>query len=237
QVTTINATTYDLQGSTFVNTYVASGVDKMIGLQILTASGTNKDGSAFAPFIAGPALVAGKFASTGNGHVGSSWRFSSAGTTFGWCKIVNVNSATVAVIDVRGNFDALTASSFWREGAWSGVQGYPVCCAIKDQRLIWANCTNEPQKMWASRANDYENHVPQFTSGTTVDSDAWVYKLGTQQVNAIQWMSDAARGLLVGTTGEEHIGSGASGQGPITPTSVWFRVQTSYGSLSTVLPV
>ena len=234
QVTVINANTVDLQGSVFTNAYVSGG--NMNVLPTLTASGTNKDGTAFAPFVTGPSLVLGQFASSGSGHVGSSWRFSSAGTTFGWCKIVNVNSTTVAVIDIRGNFDATTASSFWREGAWSGVRGYPGCCTIQDQRLIWANNTNEPQKMWASRANDYENHVPQFTSGTTVDSDAWVYKLGTQLVNPIMWMTNSSRGLLVGTTGEEHIGSGSSGQGPITPTSVWFRVQTSHGSLNTVLP-
>jgi len=237
QVTSINTTTVDLQGSTFVNAYIASGVDVVILLQTLTATGTNKDGSAFAPFVAGPALVNGQFASSGAGHVGSSWRFSSGGTTFGWCKIVNVNTNKIAVIDIRKSFDATTASSFWNEGAWSGVQGYPLCCAIKDQRLIWADSVNEPQKIWASRVNDYENHTPQFTAGTTVDSDAWVYKLGAQLVNPIMWMIDSSRGLLIGTTGEEYIGSAASGQGPITPTSVWIRNQTTYGSLNTVLPV
>ena len=236
QVTVIDANNFDLQGSVFTNAYVSGG--NFAFLRSFTASGTNKDGTAFTPFVSGTTLVAGQIPpTTTTGHVGSLWRYSSGGTTFGWAQIISVVNSTNVIIDIRGAFDGTTASSFWREGAWSGVRGYPGCCAIKDQRLIWANNTNEPQKMWASRVNDYENHVPQFTSGTTVDSDAWVYKLGTQLVNPIMWLIDSNRGLLVGTIGEEHIGSGSNGQGPITPTSVWFRVQTSHGSFTTVLPV
>lgn len=228
QITVIDANTFDLIGSTFTNAYTSGG--KAYKLSTLTASGTNTDGSTFAPFktsgVYGDLL----------GHKLALWRVK-ATSVFGYVKIVNVTSTTVCVVDIIDALDATTTTFNWQEGAWSDVQGYPACTAIKDQRLIWANSPSQPQNMWASRVNDYEDYRPQFVAGTTADTDAWTFRLGTQRVNPIMWMSDSALGMLVGTIGEEHLGTGASGTGPITPNSVFFRVQTSYGSIGHFLPV
>lgn len=213
KITKVDADNYTLNSSVFTNAYVSGG--KAYKLSTLTASGTNTDGSAFAPFVTGAA-----------GHVTALWRVK-ASAVYGWLYLVSVNSTTVAVVDIKGALDGTGTTSLWREGAWSFVRGFPGAVTINSQRLIWAATTYEPQRVYASKSNNYETYTP-----ATTDSDAWVYQIGSTTVDTIRWLSPVSRGLMIGTAGSEFLMRGALGgtAGDITPTSVDVHPHTTYGS-------
>lgn len=101
---------------------------------------------------------------------------------------------------------------------------YPSCVSFFEQRLVFAGSDNNPQSLWFSKSGSYEN----FTIGTN-DSDAMVYTIASNKVNAIRYMS-AQRSLIVGTVGGEFVVSGSGTTLPITPTNVQIQKQSSYGA-------
>src|SRR6185436_2310569 len=65
-----------------------------------------------------------------------------------------------------------TATTFWRLGEWSSVNGYPSCVVFNQDRLVWAGATNYPNRIDGSNTSDYENMAPTNLDGTVVDSNA-----------------------------------------------------------------
>ena len=104
----------------------------------------------------------------------------------------------------------------------------PSCVSIHEQRIFFANTNNDPQKIWGSKSGDYEN----MTTGTAA-GDAFVYIIGSEQVNAIRWLS-SGRVLGMGTLGGVFSMSGGSDELGITPTNVTVKRETSYGALGIV---
>ena len=97
----------------------------------------------------------------------------------------------------------------------------PSCVSIHEQRLCFANTNNNPQKVWLSVSGDYQD----MTTGSDSD-DAMVYTIGSEQVNAIRWLS-SGRVLGIGTLGGVFsLGSG-SDELPITPTTVVVKRETT----------
>ena len=101
---------------------------------------------------------------------------------------------------------------------------YPSSVTFFEQRLVFAGSNNNPQTLWFSIAGTLEN----FTTGTN-DTDAMVYTIASNKVNAIRYMS-AQRSLIVGTVGGEFVVSASGTTQPITPTNVQIQKQSSYGS-------
>lgn len=109
-------------------------------------------------------------------------------------------------------------------GAFSGVTGYPACVAFFEQRLVFANTSNNPQTLYFSVSGDYTN----FTAGTDDDS-ALTYTIGSNQVNVIRYLT-SSRVLLVGTSGGEFAVRAGSVDAPITPLNTQIKQQAKYGS-------
>jgi len=109
------------------------------------------------------------------------------------------------------------------------ADNYPSCVSIYEQRIFFANTNTDPQKVWASKSGDYENMTI-----NTGDDDALSYTLGSEQVNAIRWLS-SGRVLGMGTLGGVFSLSSGSDELPITPTTVVVKRETSYGALG-VMP-
>lgn len=104
----------------------------------------------------------------------------------------------------------------------------PSCVSIFEQRIFFANTNNYPQTVWGSVAGDYED----MTIGATA-SDALSYAIGSEEVNAIRWLS-SGRILGLGTLGGVFsLGSGSEGAS-LTPTNVVVKKETSYGALGIV---
>ena len=120
----------------------------------------------------------------------------------------------------------LGATKKWSLGAFSETTGYPAAVSFYEERLVFANTTEQPQTLWFSRAGDYENFT---TSATVQDDDALTYTIASNSVNSIRYLS-ASRNLLVGTVGGEFIVRASGTDEPITPTNIQIKQQTRFGS-------
>lgn len=126
------------------------------------------------------------------------------------------------VLTAKGLFGT-AATRYWAEGAWSEHRGYPTAVSLFEQRICFAGTAHQPQTIWGSATNDYEN----FDVGTS-DTDAFAYTIGAQERNAIQWLV-AQKALLIGTTSGEWSMQG-SNDSALTATNVTVRRQSNYGS-------
>ena len=122
----------------------------------------------------------------------------------------------------------LTTISFTATPAAWGAGNYPQTVAFYEQRLVLAATPNEPQTLWFSKSDDYEN----LTIGTA-DDDAMDYTIATDQVNAIQWLSPG-KILVAGTVGGEFSVSASSLDEALTPTNIRIIRQSTYGSMKTM---
>ncbi len=142
----------------------------------------------------------------------------------GMVKITAVASTTSATATVKNLFGDVSATSRWAEGAWSLDEGFPTTVQFYEERIAYAATTNKPQTVWFSQTDDW----PNFLAGD-LDSDAMIYTIAADQVNAVRWMSSQSW-LLLGTTGAEwKLGSG-NNEDPLTPTQVVAKKQTNNGS-------
>lgn len=157
-----------------------------------------------------------------SGHVGSFWRVK-VGAAWGYVRVDSFTSSTVVNITVIKALGGVTATAEWREGAFSGVQGYPGAVTIYDQRLVFAGTTQKPQTIYGSVSGSYEDMTP-----GTADADAFAHTIGSNKVNVIRWITGGQR-LIIGTVGEEFSMQGSNGAA-LTPTNVRASSQTVHGS-------
>ncbi|MEK9698279.1 MAG: hypothetical protein VW270_21095, partial [Candidatus Poseidoniales archaeon] len=133
------------------------------------------------------------------------------------------NAAAGSSITITGDLDA---DDEFRLGAFSDTTGYPACISFYEQRLVFANTLVQPQTIFFSTGNSFE----EFTPG--VDSnDAIIYTIGSNQVNVIEYLA-GSRFLIVGTSGGEFSVSSGTTTEPITPSNAQIRKQSGYGSKS-----
>lgn len=157
-----------------------------------------------------------------------------------WCKITGYTSSKV----VDAHFYAaiprdsrdLTrlanggSTSIFRLGAWCANTSYPGVVAFFEQRAVFASTVEQPQTMWFSVTDDYENHAPTELDSTVTDSSGITYTIATSEVNTIAWLS-GAQTLLIGTIGAEYQARAASTvQEPVTPRNISVTRQGSHGS-------
>jgi len=147
------------------------------------------------------------------------------GTDYHYLKITDVTNTTHAVATVKGaDMGGHTATAKWSLGAWSGTTGYPRTGTFHQGRL-WAAATNwQPQTIWASVSEDFEN----MKAGSN-DADAIIASIMTDRVNLINWIASEKR-LVVGTSQELFtVFSGALSE-PITPANIQVDPSSSFGS-------
>ena len=101
---------------------------------------------------------------------------------------------------------------------------YPSTVSFFEQRLVFGGTDNNPQSLWFSKAGAYEN----FTTGVNA-TDAMIYTIASNQVNAIRFLS-ATNQLLIGTVGGEFLATSGSVSEPVTPTNIQITKQTNYGA-------
>jgi len=106
----------------------------------------------------------------------------------------------------------------------TGTDNFPSSVTFFEQRLVFAGTNNNPQSLWFSVGGSYEN----FATGTNA-TDAMIYTIASNQVNAIRFLSNQTQ-LLIGTTGGEFIATSGTNSEPITPTNIQIIRQTNYGS-------
>lgn len=145
--------------------------------------------------------------------------------TYGLVKVTEVVNESEAIVDVVRTIADTTATSIWAEGAWSDVRGYPSALGLHEARLWFGGSAYQPQTLWASVSNDFENF-----RRSTLDDGSLAVTLAAESSNSIRWLS-STNALLIGTGGEEWaLRSGTDG--PLTPTSVRAERQSGYSSMA-----
>tara|TARA_R100000700_G_scaffold40105_1_gene54761 strand:+ start:3592 stop:6054 length:2463 start_codon:yes stop_codon:yes gene_type:complete len=118
----------------------------------------------------------------------------------------------------------LIASDEWQLGAFSATTGYPRACTFYEQRLVMAGTDDQPQTLFFSQSDDFEN----FEAGAEAD-DAMVYTIGSNEVNVIRFLA-STRNMIVGTSGGEFVVRAGSTDEAITPTNIQIKQQTAHGA-------
>ena len=115
-------------------------------------------------------------------------------------------------------------------GAWSDSSGYPAVVSFHEGRLVFARTKREPQTMWMSVVEGYNQFIPTERDGLVTDDLAVTITLSSREVNAIEWI-EAQKIMIVGTSGGEWLIEPASGSSePITPSNVKASQQSQIGS-------
>lgn len=97
-------------------------------------------------------------------------------------KLVGINNYKIIYY-----FNTLVKSAF------NVQKGYPSAVTIRRGRLIFAGTKAQPQTIWASRVDRYED----FSVDDQSDS-GWNLTIGANQAQVIQWLS-SSKDLIVGT--------------------------------------
>lgn len=163
------------------------------------------------------------------GMVGTYFRLFIGGI-WGYVRVDAYNSPTSVNITVMTALGGTTATTTWREGAFSTYRGFPALVGFIEQRLVLAATKTDPQTLWFSTTGSYEDFTPTAPSGAINSDHSLMYRLGTDtgKVNVCRWLL-GGRNLQVGTLGEEFSLEG--GNVALAPTSPPVaRATTSYGS-------
>lgn len=168
------------------------------------------------------------------GDVGRQVRIKTGSSNWGYATITAYTSGTVVTATVNNVIGATTATTSFSLSYFGGSLGWPSVATIYEQRMIMANTVNYPATVFATTTGGFGDSAtfsPSQPSGTVTDSDGFVYTIGDDQVNAIQWLS-AGRILMIGTSGSEHSLTGGSGSSyaPVTPSNVTIKRESKSGS-------
>ena len=149
----------------------------------------------------------------------------------GLLQITAIPSVTVAHARILRVLSSTTAAvgGLWtlESDSWSAARGFPAAIGFYEQRLFYARTDSQPQTIWASVIDDFEN----FSVGTN-DDDSLDFTITGQ--NPIRWLSPK-RKLGVGThAGEFTIGT--TNNAAMSPTNIKIDDETTYGS-SALQPV
>ena len=152
------------------------------------------------------------------------------GADFGWAEITIFTSDVLVTADVKDDFVSATAQKAWLLGAFSVTTGFASSVAFFEDRIVYAATPLDPQTIWGSQSGIYND----FGIGA-LDSDAYIYTIASDQVNAIRWLSPG-KSLTIGTVGGEFLMSASTRDEAITPTNVKIVRQSEYGS-AYIMPV
>lgn len=163
--------------------------------------------------------------------VGRLIRWQDAASDWTFLTITARASTTSVTATIDGpDASATTATESWRLGVWSDTTGFPACVTFHQNRLCFAGPSDNPQRVDMSRTGDFENFAPTEVDATVVDDNGVTDTLSADTVNAIRWITDDEKGLLVGTVGGEWIVRPSDTGAVVTPSNVQSKRSTAYGS-------
>ena len=116
-----------------------------------------------------------------------------------------------------------------------GIGNYPGCCAYYQQRACFSESTNQPEYVWASAADMFNN----FSVNQPVeDSDSVVFQLPSTKAQICN-MIDVGNLILFTETDERVVmGNNLGGQyGSLTPTAINVTAQSWWGSTPLIRPI
>lgn len=160
------------------------------------------------------------------------------GTNYFWMIITARASTTsvTATIQYQSGVKTTTtmgghaATTKWSLGSWSDTTGYPHAVVFHQSRLWFAGTDAQPQHVWGSVIEEYEN----FRPGAD-DDDAVTIPISTNRVNIIEWLASEKR-LVIGTAEQIFTAyAGTVAAEGITPSNVKVDPETNWAT-SPVVP-
>lgn len=116
----------------------------------------------------------------------------------------------------------------WRLGAWY-TGNWPRSLTFHEGRLCFMGTNKQPQTIWMSRSQDFENHAPTELDSTVVDDNAINRTLNSSKVNQLLW-GVTGPVLLLGSFGAEWQVKPTSINEAVTPKDFNAKEQTAWGS-------
>ena len=114
---------------------------------------------------------------------------------------------------------------------FSGAGNFPAVSGYFQQRQLYANTTNEPETVQASRSANFKNFT---VSQPLQDDDALTFPIRGRYVNAVRHILDLGKLIILTSDGEWLIEGGADGI--LAPGEINPKQQSYYGS-STLPPI
>lgn len=145
----------------------------------------------------------------------------SSGSIAGVCRITGFTSSTVVDAVVLTNLGGLDETTFWREGSWSDLNGWPTSVAIYEGRLWWQG----RGRNWGSVSDAFETFDPDYEG----DAGPINRSIGEGPANSANWAMPLQR-LIVGTDGGEYTIRSNSFDEPVTPSNYNSRAPSTKGS-------
>lgn len=151
-------------------------------------------------------------------------------STWGYAVITAVATTISASATVISAFGAATAQANWRLGLYSLTTGYPAAVTFSGDRLFFGGPTAYPQRFDGSKISDYENFAPTATDSTVTTDNAVGFTTNSSDVQAIKWMADNDKGLVIGTQSGEWLARPSTQGEALSPTNIDAKQFTFYGS-------
>ncbi len=145
----------------------------------------------------------------------------------GVVRVSAVSSSVSATCDVLSDLlESGIYTDTFRRGAFCDADGYPAAVAIFQERLFLGGTAKNPNRMWGSRTNDWDDFMPAGNE----DDGALDFTLSSGSVCRVCWMASFGGALLVGTTEDEWEVTGGSRNDPLTASSLLMKRNSAYGS-------
>ena len=144
---------------------------------------------------------------------------------WGYGVIVGYSSPTSVTIDIKTDFNDLTATSSWKLGVWSPETGYSAASTFHQERLFMAGASKlRPSGVWGSKSGDFTNMTP-----GTEDADPLALNLLANKSQAVRWLASAKQ-LIAGTQSAEAVIRGDTDKAALTPSNMDRDFDTRSGS-------
>lgn len=165
--------------------------------------------------------------------IGRPVRILGADGVWRWAKLEAYTSSTVMTVSLYDHAlpdDA--ALNTWRLGAWSEDTGWPACVSFFEGRIAYANTSNQPQTVWISQTDAFEDFG---ISDPLLDTDAISATVRSDSVNDIKWIAEGTN-LFIGTSAAVRTLGPNTSTGAFSSTNLLQKRESSYGA-SDVQPV
>jgi hypothetical protein len=116
----------------------------------------------------------------------------------------------------------------WKFGAWY-VNNWPYAVLFHEGRLVFLGTDLQPQTLWMSKSQDFENFAPTESDSGVVDDNAITQTLNSGKINKLIW-GVTGPVLLLGTFGSEWQVKADSINEALSPTNFNAKEQTAWGS-------
>ncbi|MEY5061907.1 MAG: hypothetical protein RIS45_1828, partial [Planctomycetota bacterium] len=146
---------------------------------------------------------------------------SEGGGGTGVIRITGYTNSQSVSYEVVERLHSTDSTSDWREGKYSGKNGYPSAVSLFDGRLWFGG----RDQIAGSGSDDFET----FYEDDPTDASPIVRSIATGPVNRVQWLLSLSR-LIVGTSGAEVVAKSSSFDEPMTPTNFSVKDASTIGS-------